>query len=48
MQTVSRLLEITFLLIVLYIVVANARAFSTIVSTLGATYTSSVRALQGK
>jgi hypothetical protein len=44
----SRILEITFVLIVLYLILTNAAAFGTATSAAGATYTQAVRALQGR
>jgi hypothetical protein len=45
---VNRLLEITFILIVVYLVVTNARDFGGVITNLGSTYVSGVKALQGR
>jgi hypothetical protein len=48
MATVERWIEITFVLIVLYLVLTNSDGFSSAVRSLGSVYTQSVRALQGR
>lgn len=48
MSTVERWLEITFVLIVLYLVLTNSSGFSSGVRAIGSVYTQSVRALQGR
>lgn len=47
-RTVSRLLEITFVLVMVYLVLANAKAVSEVFRTLGGVYADSVRALQAR
>lgn len=44
----SQILEITFMLILIYLVVVNADGFSNSIRALGSVYTSAVRALQGR
>jgi hypothetical protein len=44
----NRGLEITFVLIVLFLILSRARAFSTGVSALGRVYVAGVKALQGR
>ena len=48
MNELRRWLEITFVLIVLYLVLSRASAFSTAVKALAGAYTGSVKALQGR
>jgi hypothetical protein len=48
MNQLSRWLEITFMLIVLYLVLKNAKGFSSAITSLGGVYTSSVKVLQGR
>jgi len=45
---ITRVLEITFVLIILYLVLANAYGFSSAVTSIGSVYTTSVKALQGR
>jgi hypothetical protein len=45
---VSRILEISFTLILVYLVLANAYGFSSAVESVGSVYVSSVKALQGR
>lgn len=45
---VRQLLEITFVLIILYLVVNNASGFSSAVRSIGSVYGSSVKVLQGR
>jgi len=45
---ISRWLEITFLLILVYLVLSRASGFSTAIRSIGSAYTSSVKALQGR
>lgn len=42
------IIESTFVLIVVYLVLANAFGFSSAMSSIGDLYTSSVRTLQGR
>lgn len=44
----GRILEITFVLIVLYLVLNNADHFGSAVKTIGDTYVKSVKVLQGR
>jgi hypothetical protein len=48
MSQVSRWLEITFVLIVLYLVLSRALGFSSVVRSLGNVYVAGVQALQGR
>ncbi len=45
---VGRILEITFVLIVLYLVLSNGSSFGSVVNTIGSTYIGAVKALQGR
>lgn len=45
---VSRVLEITFTLILVFLVLSNAGNFSTVTSAIGRAYVEAVRALQGR
>lgn len=47
-ETVGRILEITFVAVILYLILANAFGFSSIVTSLGNVYVKSVGALQGR
>jgi hypothetical protein len=44
----SRWIEITFVLIVLYLVLSRALGFSSAISAIGKVYVASVKALQGR
>jgi hypothetical protein len=44
----NRWIEITFVLIILYLVLSNAFGFSSAVRSLGKVYTDAVRSLQGR
>ena len=48
MNELRRWLEITFMLVVLYLVLSRAGAFSAAVKALSNAYVGSVRALQGR
>jgi len=48
MRFVGQLLEITFVLIILFLVLNNGSAFSSVVRSLGSVYTGSVKVLQGR
>lgn len=48
MSAVSRWLEITFMLILVYLILSRALGFSLAVGAIGKTYTDAVRALQGR
>ena len=48
MNLVSRWIEITFILILLYLVLTRASGFSSVVRSIGTAYTGSVKALQGR
>lgn len=45
---ISRWLEITFMLILVYLVLSRAGEFSTSMRAIGSAYTGSVKALQGR
>jgi hypothetical protein len=45
---VGRLLEITFVLIVLYLVLSKARDFGSAVGSIGEAYVKGVKVLQGR
>jgi hypothetical protein len=45
---VGRILEITFVLVLIYLVASNAQGFSQVVKSIGSVYTESVRALQAR
>lgn len=45
---ISRWLEITFVLIVLYLVLSRAFGFSSAVKAIGGVYVDAVKALQGR
>lgn len=45
---ISKVLEITFVLIMTYLVIANAAHFSMAIQALGAVYGNSVKVLQGR
>lgn len=47
-DTVGRILEITFILVLMYLVLTNGNAFSQVVSSIGSVYNNSVRTLQGR
>lgn len=47
-DTVGKVLEITFILVLMYLVLTNGNAFSQVVSSIGSVYTSSVKTLQGR
>jgi hypothetical protein len=47
-DTVGRILEITFILVLMYLVLTNGNAFSQVVGSIGSVYTSSVKTLQGR
>ena len=48
MDNVGRWLEITFVLIILYLVLSRAFGFSTVVKSIGGVYVNAVKALQGR
>ena len=45
---VGRVLEITFVLIILFLVFSRAQAFSQVTSSIGGVYIGAVKALQGR
>ena len=45
---VGRILEITFMLILAYLVIANAQNFGLAIRAIGSVYTGSVKVLQGR
>ena len=47
-MSVNRVIEVTFTLILAYLVLSNARGFSNVIRSVGSVYTGSVRALQGR
>jgi hypothetical protein len=48
MGTVNKWFDITFVLIILYLVLSRASGFSQAVRSLGSAYTGAVKALQGR
>lgn len=48
MNNLSRWLEITFILILLYLVLSRALGFSSVVRSIGKVYVDAVKALQGR
>lgn len=48
MKIIEQLFEITLVLVLVYLVLSNAFGFSTVVSSFGQAYTSSVKVLQGR
>lgn len=48
MSTIEKILEGTFVAILIYLVVTNAIGFSSIVGTTGNVYVNSIKALQGR
>jgi hypothetical protein len=48
MGPVNRILEITFVLVLAYLVIANAQNFSVALATIGGVYANSVKTLQGR
>jgi hypothetical protein len=48
MQQLSRWIEITFVLLILYLVLANSGAFATVTSSLSSSYVGAVKVLQGR
>jgi hypothetical protein len=47
-RAVSQILEISFMLVLVYLVVVNADGFSSSVRALGSVYTASIKTLQGR
>jgi hypothetical protein len=47
-NTVKQVLEITFVLVLMYLVLSNGTAFNSIVSSIGSVYVNAVKTLQGK
>lgn len=45
---VNRVLEITFVLVILYLVLNNYQGFGSVVRSVGSVYSSSVKTLQGR
>lgn len=45
---INRILEITFVLVLAYLVIANAPNFSLAVQTVGGVYAGAVKTLQGR
>jgi hypothetical protein len=48
MNLVSRWIEITFVLILMFLVLSRSSGFSSITRSIGSTYVESVKALQGR
>jgi hypothetical protein len=48
MDALRRWLEITFVLIIVYLILSNGTAFSTAITSIGGMYIGSVKALQGR
>lgn len=48
MNTFSQIIEATVVLVILYLVLANAFGFSTVLATAGNVYSTSVKTLQGR
>lgn len=44
---IARIIEVTFMLVLAYLILKNASGFSSAVRSVGSVYTSSVKALQG-
>ncbi len=44
----SRIIEATFLLVLVYLVASNANGFSQVTKAIGSTYADSVKALQAR
>ena len=47
-DTVGRILEITFVAVLVYLVLKNAEGFSTVAGATAGAYSTSVQALQGR
>lgn len=45
---INRILEITFVLVLAYLVIANASNFSKAITALGSVYVGAVKTLQGR
>jgi hypothetical protein len=45
---INRILEITFVLVLAYLVIANANNFSIAIRSIGGVYVGAVRTLQGR
>lgn len=45
---INRVLEITFVLVMAYLVIANARNFAVALGAIGGVYTGAVKTLQGR
>jgi hypothetical protein len=45
---INRILEITFVLVMAYLVIANAENFSRAIGAIGSVYVGAVRTLQGR
>jgi hypothetical protein len=48
MSQLSRWIEVTFVLVLVYLVLTNYKGFASAVSSLGSVYSSSVKVLQGR
>lgn len=48
MPKVTNIIEGTFLLVLVFLVLTNAAGFNTVASAIGSVYTSAVRALQAR
>lgn len=47
-MNIGRWMEITFMLILAYLILSNYKGFAAAINSIGGAYTSSVRALQGR
>lgn len=47
-ESVTQILEITFTLVLIYLILSRALGFSSVVSSIGRVYVESVKALQGR
>lgn len=47
-MTVNRIIELTGTLVLVFLVLTNAKGFDTVASAVGNVYTSAVRTLQGR
>lgn len=48
MQTIGRVLEITFVLVLAFLVLTHSKEFSQVAGTVGTAYTGAVKTLQGR
>lgn len=45
---VSRIIEVSFLLVLVYLVLSNGSSFGQVVSSIGSVYSGSIKTLQGR